>query len=163
MINDDNDSRTLSNSDSIIIPVTTDNSKLEWDGNPATIAGMLFEVERFFTRVGLFQVLISDRAVALSNGKLAIEEANTVLFVSGTAAAPPGTFERPCPASAARLTAANLARTRAGDSRVDPITAIPDANKDNFIIAKHLVQKEDARLLRSLTYVFGFADSSYSD
>ena len=39
MINDDNDSRTLSNSDSIIIPVTTDNSKLEWDGNPATIAG----------------------------------------------------------------------------------------------------------------------------
>ena len=78
MINDDNDSRTLSNSDSIIIPVTTDNNKLEWDGNPATIAGMLFEVERFFTRVGLFQVLISDRAVALSNGKLAIEEANTM-------------------------------------------------------------------------------------
>ena len=88
MINDDNDSRTLSNSDSIIIPVTTDNSKLEWDGNPATIAGMLYEVERFYTRVGLFQVLISDRAVALSNGKLAIKEANTVLFVSGTAAAP---------------------------------------------------------------------------
>ena len=52
MINDDNDSRTLSNSDSIIIPVTTDNSKLEWDGNPATIAGMLYEVERFYTRVG---------------------------------------------------------------------------------------------------------------
>ena len=100
MINDDNDSRTLSNSDSIIIPVTTDNSKLEWDGNPATIAGMLFEVERFYTRVGLFQVLISDRAVALSNGKLAIEEANTVLFVNGTAAAPPGTFDQPCPGSA---------------------------------------------------------------
>ena len=112
MINDDNDSRTLSSSsDSFIIPVTTDNNKLEWDGNPATISGMLFEVERFFTRVGLFQVLISDRAVALSNGKLAIEDANTVLFVSGTAASPPGTFERPCPASTARLTASNVART----------------------------------------------------
>ena len=160
MINDDNDSRTLSNSDSIIIPVTTDNSKLEWDGNPATIAGMLYEVERFFTRVGLFQVLISDRAVALSNGKLAIEDANTVLFVSGTAAAPPGTFERPCPASTARLTASNVARTRAGSSTIAAITEIPDTAKDNFIIAKHLVQKEDARLLRSLTYVFGFADSS---
>ena len=54
MINDENDSRTLSSSsDSIIIPVTTDNNKLEWDGNPATISGMLFEVDRFYTRVGL--------------------------------------------------------------------------------------------------------------
>ena len=97
---DDNDNRTLStSSDSYIIPVTTDNNKLEWDGNSATILGTFYEVERFYTRVGLFQVLISDRAVALSNGKLAIEDANTVLFVSGTAAAPPGTFERPCPAS----------------------------------------------------------------
>ena len=35
MINDENDSRTLStSSDSYIIPVTTDNNKLEWDGNP---------------------------------------------------------------------------------------------------------------------------------
>ena len=127
MINDENDSRTLStSSDSYIIPVTTDNNKLEWDGNPATISGMLFEVERFYTRVGLFQVLISDRAVALSNGKLAIEEANTVLFVSGTAAAPPGTFDQPCPGSAARLTASNLVRTRAGSSAIDPITSIPD-------------------------------------
>ena len=38
MINDDNDSRTLSNSDSIIIPVTTDNSKLEWDVDNLQIA-----------------------------------------------------------------------------------------------------------------------------
>ena len=42
------------------------------------------------------------------------------------------------------------ARTRQGRGELD----------ENFIIAKHLVQKEDARLLRSLTYVFGFADSS---
>ena len=70
MINDDNDSRTLSNSDSIIIPVTTDNNKLEWDGNPATIAGMLYAVERFFTRVGLFQ---SSQRPRRAGGRLRAE------------------------------------------------------------------------------------------
>ena len=56
MSDDDNDRSTLSNhSDSLLIPVTTDGTKLLWDGNAATILGLLYEVKRFFTRSGLFQ------------------------------------------------------------------------------------------------------------
>ena len=96
MSDDDNDRSTLSNhSDSFLIPVTTDGTKLLWDGNAATILGLLFEVKRFFTRSGLFQMLISARAVSLSNGKLAIEDANSVYFVNGTLPPPAGTFELP--------------------------------------------------------------------
>ena len=69
MSDDDNDRGTLSNhSDSFLIPVTTDGTKLLWDGNAATILGLLYETKRFFTRSGLFQMLISVRAVSLSNG-----------------------------------------------------------------------------------------------
>ena len=66
MSDDDNDRGTLSNhSDSFLIPVTTDGTKLLWDGNAATILGLLYEIKRFFTRSGLFQMLISVRAVSL--------------------------------------------------------------------------------------------------
>ena len=42
MSDDDNDRGTLSNhSDSFLIPVTTDGTKLLWDGNAATILGLL--------------------------------------------------------------------------------------------------------------------------
>ena len=124
MSDDDNDRGTLSNhSDSFLIPVTTDGTKLLWDGNAATILGLLYEVKRFFTRSGLFQMLISVRAVSLSNGlngKLAIEDANSVYFVNGTISAPSGTFEQPCPSSAARLTTANSSRSSSAQNRRSP-------------------------------------------
>ena len=34
-----------------------------WDGNPATLKGILEEVKLFYVREGLFQELFSDRAV----------------------------------------------------------------------------------------------------
>ena len=73
MSDDDNDRSTLSNNtDSfLIIPVTTDGTKLLWDGNAATILGLLYETKRFFTRSGLFEMLISVRAVSLSNQRQA--------------------------------------------------------------------------------------------
>ena len=30
-----------------LIPVDTDKSPIEWDGNVATLAGILYEIERF--------------------------------------------------------------------------------------------------------------------
>ena len=153
MSDDDNDRGTLSNhSDSFLIPVTTDGTKLLWDGNAATILGLLYEVKRFFTRSGLFQMLISARAVSLSNGKLAIEDANSVYFVNGTLPPPAGTFELPCPPSATRLASANSGRSSV--TQIASISGLTGSDKDNFIIANHLVKKEDSRLLRSLTFVF---------
>ena len=62
----------------ILQPVTTDKTSLSWDGNAATIAGILHETSKYYKRVGLFQPLLANRAVALSNGKLAIESPSSV-------------------------------------------------------------------------------------
>ena len=69
----DDNNRTLSTITGTMIPVSTDKTPLVWDGNDANILGLLYEVDRYYTNKGLFQTLIRDRAVSLSNGKLAIE------------------------------------------------------------------------------------------
>ena len=43
------------------------------------------------------------------------------------------------------------------------LTELPTEFKDTIIIAKHLVEREDANLLHSLSYVFGNADTSEDD
>ena len=79
----DNESSTLStNTSSILIPVTTDKTALIWDGNDATIKGLLYECGQYYKRKGLFQPLIKHRTVSLSNGKLALEDPNTVYFTT---------------------------------------------------------------------------------
>ena len=82
----DNESSTLStNTSSILMPVTTDKTALIWDGNDATINGLLYECGQYYKRKGLFQQLIKHRTVSLSNGKLAVEDPNTVWFTSSFA------------------------------------------------------------------------------
>ena len=80
----DDNNRTLSTITGTMIPVSTDKTPLVWDGNDANILGLLYEVDRYYTNKGLFQTLIRDRAVSLSNGKLAIEHPSAVWFLSGT-------------------------------------------------------------------------------
>ena len=46
---DDNDRSTLSTtSTSVYIPVTIDKQPLTWDGNDASILGLLYEIGRYF-------------------------------------------------------------------------------------------------------------------
>ena len=162
-----NETSTLSNNtntSSILIPVTTDKTALVWDGNDATINGLLYECGQYYKRKGLFQPLIKHRAVSLSNGKLALEDPNTVYFTTSMAN-DPRDFGNPCPPTLERITTYNIeigAGTRAG-SAVRAITEVPATFKDTVIIAKHLVEKEDASLLHSLSYVFGNAETSEDD
>ena len=46
-------------------PITLDGDPVIWDRNPATLRGALKEVELFYIREGLFQELLSDRAVLI--------------------------------------------------------------------------------------------------
>ena len=163
----DNNNDTLSNNtntSSILIPVTADKSVLSWDGNDATINGLLYECGQYYKRKGLFQPLIKHRTVSLSNGKLAAEDPNTVYFFSSVAN-DPRDFNNPCPPTLDRIKEHNdevAAGTRSGTT-LRTITDLPTAFKDTVIIAKHLVEKEDANLLHSLSYVFGNADTSEDD
>ena len=107
MSDDANESHTLSTNNSVYIPVTADKLPLIWDGNDATILGLLFEVGRFYKNKGMFQQLLRHRAVALSNGRLAVEDASAILFVTG-AIAETRSFDDPCPPTVERLRTHNF-------------------------------------------------------
>ena len=157
----DDNNRTLSTITGTMIPVSTDKTPLVWDGNDANILGLLYEVDRYYTNKGLFQTLIRDRAVSLSNGKLAIEHPSAVLFLSGTIN-DAHDFEDPCPPTVDRLQQYNdeIDLGTISGSKRSALTEVPSDMKDTVILAKHCVEKEDASLLNSLTHVFGHAESA---
>ena len=146
--NSDGDRSTLSTN--ILIPVSTDKSALSWDGNDATILGMLYETGRYYRRKGLFQTLFENRAVALSNGRLAVEDPNAVHFVTGQVT-DHRSFDDPCPPTLNRCYQYNREARTSGVTKLNKITAIPDEHKHTVILAVHCVQQEKSRLLHSLT------------
>lgn len=150
---------TLSNN--IFIPVHSDKTPIVWDGNNATIPGALFEVKRYLKKTGIFQPLLNHRAVALSNGRLAVDSPSATYFTSGKIS-DPHDFDDPCPPTAKRLLIYNedvALGTRPG-SNMPALTEVPESDKQTIIIADHCVQKEDATLLRCLANVFGAAACS---
>lgn len=159
---DDNDHGALSAN--ILFPVSSDKSALQWDGNDANILGLLYETGRYYRKTGLFQTLIEHRAVALSNGRLAVEDPNTVHFITG-AIDDPRSFDDPCPPSAVRIQEIRFHNdevdlgTRSG-ARQSVLSAIPDEHKSTIVMAKHCVKKDDSSFLYSLSSVFGNAEPS---
>lgn len=65
------------------IPQDIDGNPIRWDSNPATIEGVLHEAGKFYKRKGLFQPLLTDGVVALSNGKICVPDLQSVPFISG--------------------------------------------------------------------------------
>ena len=51
-LNDADDRSTLSTSTSILVPVSSDKTPLSWDGNDATILGLLHETNRYLKNKG---------------------------------------------------------------------------------------------------------------
>ena len=64
------------------VPVDTDNNRLIIKSNPAALEGVLHEFDLFCQRDGHFQELIEDYAVLLPNGKLAVSDYDSALFVA---------------------------------------------------------------------------------
>ena len=160
----ENESSTLSDhpvTNVIGIPVTADKQPIIWDGNDAHIEGNLYEVGRYYKRVGLFQALFKHHAAPLSNGRLAVDSASSAYFVYGKIN-DPRDFEDPCPPTAQRLADEfNAARTTAGKSVAPALSAVPPAFTNQIVISEHTVETENSKLLTSLTHVFGSAEPSY--
>ena len=158
---DDSTLSTTDNySDSIYFPTTSDKEHIIFLDNDATIEGTLYEIGRHYKRSGLFQMLFNHHAVSLSNGKLAVDSNNTVYYTSGKLS-DPHSFDDPCPPTAKRFAGTLLTRTTAG-SKLPPdldSSGLPESFKYAVVHAPHLVDNEDAKLLRSLLYVFGQAES----
>ena len=159
----DTNSNTLSHHTAhsdIYVPTTTDGTPIRWIGdNDATIDGTLYEVGRFYKRSGLFQSYFRHHAVALSNGKLAIDSINSVYFISGKIN-DGHDFDNPCPPTVERLAAYNAEATAAGTPTAKPLKKIPDEFIHSTVIAEHTVEAEGAKVLRSLAHVFGHGETS---
>ena len=87
---------------------------LSVDKNPAHFEGFLLEVEQFIARTGHFQPLLENRAVCTSAGKTVVDSVSAVPFVENSVAgAKVYDLFDPCPSTAARITAYNVAATAA--------------------------------------------------
>ena len=83
------------------VPVDITGEPITWDDNPASLAGILYEVGRFYQRKGLFQPLIKFSSVLTSRGKLAVDTADAVFFYRDQDL-DPRDFEDPAPQSTER-------------------------------------------------------------
>ena len=136
----------------LLQPKHADGTVILWGGNPAHAEGVLFEVGKYYERVGLFQELIKNRSVLLSNGKTAVEHLQAISFVSGIITdCPVYDFENPCPPTPARITAYNLTRTAAGLATFKAIDKVPE--HVNAIVSVGTVNAELSKMHRSLMFV----------
>ena len=69
---DEHEASATSTTVSMYQPVSSDDVKLEWDGNLAKIDGLLNETHDFLETNGYLEMFLKHRAVPLSNGKLAV-------------------------------------------------------------------------------------------
>jgi hypothetical protein len=98
---DNSNNNTVNNN--TIIPTYPDKTPILYYGNPATMDGCLHEAGEFFARNGTFSMFDEHHAVAMSNGKLAVDSVQALLFIMGTHS-DPHSFADPCPPTQARLT-----------------------------------------------------------
>ena len=71
----------------ILIPVDTDKSNITCDDNDAHILGALYDVSRYYKRVGLFQNLLTNRSV-LVGSKIAVDSVSAIPFIKGRRSSP---------------------------------------------------------------------------
>ena len=160
MSNDDLTRTSTATTTDNLIPVNLDREPIIFSDNDASIEGILYEVGRFYKRTGQFQMLFKHRAVSLSNGKLAVESLNSVYWTTGSIASSAG-FDAPCLPTATRYNDYVSRATAAGAKIPKDLTggAAPDHVKDSIVLAPHVVETNDALLLKSLSHVFGAAES----
>ena len=85
------------------IPSDTDGNPIKWDGNDASIEGILYEIKSAYERGNLFQPLFKHRATLLSSGKLAVDSVISAGFVTGLLTDPyKRDFDSPAPPSPSR-------------------------------------------------------------
>ena len=76
---------------------------IRFNSNPATINGIMYEIEKAMKRTGDFRTFLQHRAVELSNGGLAIESSDAIPFIEGTLTdGQTYDFNNPCPSTAVR-------------------------------------------------------------
>ena len=165
------DTHTLSTAEYTdpLVPLHSDKTPINWDGNYAHIEGLLHEVGRYYKRTGRFQLLlkVKHRAVALSNGRIAVESFEAVWFTSGKvsdklkdATKKAHDFDEPCPPTKQRFDNAVADYTAHGVAPPTPLAKMPAEQSAYTVQSEAHVEAEDAKLLKSLAHAFGQSENS---
>ena len=149
-------------SSSTIVPTDMSGDTLTWEDNPAFLPGILYEAKRYYARTGHFEPLIHDGAVALPNGKLAIDNIDAILFIEKIIADPVAyNFDEPCPVTTQlRIDKHDAAAAAAGGqdfaTKKAALANQPAAN--NYTVSKYTVQNKDRAFHESLLTMLRSSD-----
>ena len=137
---------------------------ITWDGNPASLAGIMFEINKWVNRTGNYKVLFENRAVPLSNGALAIDQPNSIKFIEKLLPnAAEYSFYKPCPPTVQRLALYNmkaLAATPRFATATPTNTPVPKEQSRAYIASGHKIDEQLRKLMGSMAHVFQDRDAA---
>ena len=74
---------TPSNAQKRVVAILTEaEDPVTYSGNPAELAGARHEISKALKRAGAFKLLVTHNASRLSNGTIAVEHLDNILFVT---------------------------------------------------------------------------------
>ena len=119
---------------------------ISYDGNPACIPGVMHEIELAIKRTGQYQLLFEQRAVPLSNGSMAIDQADNITFIEKRMPnAPAYDFDNPCPPTYVRIHDYNvmaLSSTPRRTIATPTNTPVPKEQSRNYLASEDKVNEE---------------------
>ena len=122
-----------------VTAIYPDGTPILYHGNPAEMDGILHETGEFVVRDGTFDMFLEHYAVAMSNGKLAVDSIQSVSFITNRVA-DPRSFAKVCPPTARRIREFDDEAARTSGSAYVPIKSIPTSLEHQIIIAPWMVK-----------------------
>ena len=141
-------------SDNTDYPIPKDRygDPITYDSNPACLAGVMHDINKWIERTGNYKLLFEQYAVPLSNGALAIDQPDNIMFIEQRLPnAEVHGFFNPCPPTNKRIAQYNI---KAVSSTPRLTTATPTKNpvpkeqSRNYVASAHKVE-EQLRKLRA--------------
>jgi hypothetical protein len=155
---DDAPDDTVNNTDPFIVTDKMGN-RLRWDENNATIHGYMYEIGEHCYRKQILVPFFEEGVVPLPNGRTALDDRDALQFVrqvGGVARPDKYSFMEPCPPTATRKT--NFVLRSPGVTAPVDLTGMPKEHSTEFLVSEFTISKEEGKMTRVLTSVFGGTD-----
>ena len=135
-------------SDNTDYPIPRDRygEPITYDSNPACLAGVMHDINKWIERTGNYKLLVEQYAVPLSNGALAIDQPDNIQFIEQRLPqAEVHGFFNPCPPTLKRIAQYNI---KAVTSTPRMTTATPTKDpvskeqSRNYVASAHKVEEQ---------------------
>ena len=155
-------------SDNTDYPIPKDRygDPITYDSNPACLAGVMHDINKWIERTGNYKLLFEQYAVPLSNGALAIDQPDNIMFIEQRLPnAEVHGFFNPCPPTNKRIAQYNIKavsstpRLTTATPTKDPV---PKEQSQNYVASAHKVEEQLRKLMCSLAHVFVDRDAAHA-